>query len=89
MECDHKFKPGKDGMLACELCGFKQAPRKAAAAADPGSMSSPPVNAGPGVDTSKGAEVIEKRRKNSERLDVSTRIANAAADVLDFITFWN
>ena len=25
--CDHKFKLGKDGMLTCEMCGFKQAPR--------------------------------------------------------------
>jgi hypothetical protein len=84
-ECDHKFKLGKDGMLTCELCGFKQAPRKrepAAAAADPGGMSSQPIYMGPEPDTSKGAEHIKSHR----RWD---RVSNVASDIIDFVTFWD
>ncbi len=73
MECDHKFKLGEDGMLTCELCGFKQAPR---------GTSSQPLNTGPEPDTSKGAEHIKSHR----RWD---RVTNIASDILDFVTFWN
>ena len=71
MECNHKFKPGKDGMLTCELCGFKRAPR---------GTSSQPVNTTREPDTSKGAERVEKQRRSGRRFD---RVLNDASDVID------
>ena len=84
-ECDHKFKLGEDGMLTCELCGFKQAPRRrepAAATVDQRGMSPQPGYTGPEPDTSKGAEHIKSHR----RWD---RVSNVASDIIDFVTFWD
>ena len=87
-QCEHKFKMGQDGMLTCEMCGLKQAPRKQAAV-DPGSAGSQPVYVGPEVDTSKAAAAIKKRREGNERLNFSARVAQIGSDIFDFITFWN